>query len=189
MMRPTFFLLCFLTLACPSWAEVIVTENTQYYPVDGKNKKMILHNLQRQSPIVIQGKKFHGNTKAKTKYNFSWVQRGDSCALKKVTINLSITYKYPKLTTTPDKATRTWWNTHFARLKKHELVHGKIAIKGAYELDNELRSLKKLNCSTAKAKIKTIAKFIFDRTKMRQAKYDQLTEHGKKQERYTGQSF
>lgn len=188
-MRPTLLLLCLLTFACPAWAEVIITESIEYYKVDGVRKKEIIHNLKTKSPIIIQGKSYQGHTRAKTKYSFSWEQQGDTCTLKKVTVNLHIIYKLPELRKKPGKHTQAWWDKHMEKLIEHEMVHGKIARQGAQELDRELQSFKQLKCATAKQQIKTLANHIFDQIKMRQVKYDKLTDHGKKQELYTGQSF
>jgi predicted secreted Zn-dependent protease len=184
--RLVIFIACFLTFVPICRADVISSVKTEYYLVDGVTKREIAKNLKKQSPIKQNGRVFQGNTKATIKYNLKWMQRGNQCTIKKITIHLKIIYTYPKLSRRPDTKTLKWWKKHLKKLEKHELIHGKIALDGAKALDREFRRIKKYNCKTIKNKIKTLGKHNLREVKKKQTAYDALTEHGLKQERYMG---
>ena len=188
-MRLTLLIITFLSFALPCWADVVTTTKTEYYLVDGVKRNEIVKNLKRQSPIKQDGKTFQGHTRSKIRYDLSWVQRGTKCTIKKITIHLTITYKYPKLSRRPDTKILKWWKKHLKKLEKHELIHGKIALDGAKDLDRAFKHLKKYDCANIKNKVKALGKNNLQETKRKQVAYDSLTKHGVKQERYMGQSF
>jgi len=175
-----------LLIASPCRAEVITTTSTKYYSVDGINKNDILKNLNIQSPIKQNGNTFHAHTQSNIRYEFSWVRKINHCALKKATVYLHITYKYPQLTNKPDKKTLKWWKSYLKKLEEHELVHGAIAIEGAKALDKDLNDIKVLNCTNIKGQIKAVGDFNLRKIEKMQIEYDSLTEHGLKQANYKG---
>lgn len=187
--RLTLLIITFLSFALPCWADVVTTTNTEYYSVDGVSRNEIVKNLKKQSPIKQNGKTFYGHTQSKIRYDLSWVRRGKQCTIKKITIHLTITYKYPKLTQRPNTKTMKWWKKNLKGLEEHELIHGKIALDGAKALDRTFKDLKKYDCTNIKSKVKALGKYNLQELRKKQKAYDSLTKHGLKQDRYMGQSF
>ena len=174
-----------LFLVTPGLAEVVKTTSTEYYTVDGTTRAEIFKYIKEHSPLKKGGRTFHAFTESQVKYRFHWVRKGGECSVDKVTVNIHITYTYPKLARTPAASdTRQWWDEMTARLVEHELIHGKIALNGAIELDRELRRMKRLKCSGIEQQVKDKANDILGQTRWKQEEYDRITQHGVKQERY-----
>lgn len=184
--RFTLGLTCFLLFASSSWADVISTTKTEYYMIDGTTQNEIINNLTEQSPIKQNGTTFQGHTHSDVKYDLLWSQRGGQCTITKITVRLTITYKYPKLSKRPDTKTLKWWKKHLKKLEQHELIHGQIALDGAKKLDKEFKRVKKHECSTIKARMKALGTANLQEMKNNQIAYDSLTEHGAKQHLYLG---
>jgi Predicted secreted Zn-dependent protease len=177
-------LLATLLAAGPSRAEVVVSTATEHYPVTGRTPKEIAENLKRQSPIKENGRTFQAHTRSNIRYEFSWTRKNGRCAMKKATINITVTYKYPELVDTPDTRTKQWWEAYLKRLEEHEQVHGAMAIDAARELDKTLNSLGELECSTVKDVVRALGEASLDAMRNRQRAYDAKTEHGLRQEEY-----
>jgi predicted secreted Zn-dependent protease len=179
-------ILAVLLAAAPSRAEVVVSTATEHYPVTGRTPKEIAENLKRHSPIKEGGRTFQAHTRSNIRYEFSWTRKNGRCTMKKATINITVTYKYPELVDTPDSRTKQWWEAYLKRLEEHELVHGAMAIDAARELDKTLNSLGELECSTVKDVVHALGEASLDAMRNRQRAYDAKTEHGLRQKEYKG---
>lgn len=176
-----------LLIALPVRAEVRKTTSVEYYRVLGRTAADIINSMKRLSPVKLKGKTFHAHTRSNIRYKVSWTKRGDRCSISKATVNIHITYKYPRLAQTPaDRKTRMWWQKFIGGLKEHELIHGRIALEGAHRVDKALNSLKSIRCDNIKNRIKAKADSILQEVRREQVEYDRVTEHGLKQERYRG---
>ena len=154
-MKQLLIVLTLILFATPSLAEVIVTEQVDYFAVTGNTKKQIMASIQKSSPR--SGKKTFdlAQTRSEFRYEYKGVQNGDRCTVNEVTIYLNLTYIYPRLAVTPkDKNTRRWWAKELASYEKHEETHGDISIGLANKLHREIQRMDDLNCATRNEEVK-----------------------------------
>ena len=173
-----------LLFATPAIAKVLLTEKVEYYSVSGTGKKEITSNLKKHSPHKKGKDYFPAYTQTDIKYEYSWGKKGNRCIVKKVTVRLTLTYVYPRLTSAQSSTVQKWWDDKIKRFVVHENIHGDISKRSAYELDRKLRGLKDLNCKSAKSVIGARAKYIIRQMKKEQKEYDRITQHGIKQHKY-----
>jgi predicted secreted Zn-dependent protease len=180
-------LACALLLAAaPAMADVVRSESTEYYVVDGTTPAAIVENLKRSSPLNEGSRTYQANTRTDIRTTYNIEQRGDSCRITNVIVYLRLTYMYPKLKHSVDFETRKWWRRFYRQLEKHEIIHGEISTKAAYKLNDTLENIPPGDCYNFKSTVKVKARRIMDRMKKDQAAYDALTQHGFKQQRNMG---
>ena len=174
-------------LAAPAMADVVRTVSTEYYLVEGTKPAIIYKNLRHQSPLNEGDSTYQANTRTDIRTTYKVEQRGDQCRITDVVVYLHLTYLYPKLAHSVDFETRKWWKKFSAQLEKHENIHGEISTKAAYKLSDALQGMAPGDCYNYKSAIKVKIKQIMDKMKQDQVDYDNLTEHGLKQQRNFGQ--
>lgn len=173
-----------LLLSAPVFAEVVLKEKVDYYPVNGTGKKEIIKNLKKDSPYK-KGKDYYpAFTQTDIRYKYSWAQKNGRCQVTQVKVFLTLTYVYPRLARAQSNSVQQWWEKKIARFVIHENIHGDISKRSAYELDRKLRGMKDINCSNAKSVISARAKYIVRQMKKEQAEYDRITNHGIEQHKY-----
>ena len=130
-----------VAMAVPVHAEVKVTESTKYYSVNGRT------GLDLGKAMLVGGGKTirlrHAIAATATKFNVSdpvMVVENGRCKIKKLTVNLGLTYYYPKWSgrSKASPAVRKSWDAFYQELVRHEKTHGKIARDYANKLENEL---------------------------------------------------
>lgn len=186
MKRLSAAILTLLVLAAPAAADVVRTESTEYYAVQGTTPAAIYAYLKLHSPLNEGSDSYHANTRTDIKYSYKWARRGNQCTMREVKVILHLTYLYPRLARSVDGETRKWWREYLGKLEEHERIHGEISIKAAHDLNDELETIRTENCTNFKAIVKSRANRIMGRMRRDQAAYDKLTEHGLKQERNRG---
>lgn len=179
-MRILYALVILLALAVPALAEVTVSTSESHYVVQGDTAGKILAFYKARK------EKFAATTQPRFKYTFHWVQRGNICSVTGVDVHLHIHYTYPRLANSLKKYNRMWWDKTLKAMVIHERIHGRIAQETAHELEQDLMRIKKVPCSGIKGTVKARANRILQEHSRRQREYDRITEHGVRQERYTG---
>lgn len=179
-------LLTILLTASSAFADVVITVSKDYYEVDGTDIPTIVTNLKQKSPLKGTGRTYTAETRTKIEYKYRIERKGNICRVQRMTIYLHLTYFYPKLKHSVDYKTRNWWKTMFGKLENHELIHGDISTRNVHEIDAALRGLQARDCNELKAKVKAISQQHVDKMRKQQVAYDKLTDHGLRQELYTG---
>lgn len=178
--------IAFALTSSPCFGEVVVTTKTKYYSVEGKHRSDITASLKANALHEEDGEIAPAFTTIDIKYQYGWRPIDDRCSIEDVTVKLNLTYTYPKLVSKPDNNTLLWWDAKIMNFEEHELIHGDIAKKYATMLDKELGKLKDLNCSTVKEVVKARVNYVMRKMKARQAEYDRVTDHGRKQDKFRG---
>lgn len=179
-------ILAILFVTTPAQADVVKVVRTEYYAVQGKSPREIYSYLKTHSPLNKGNKTYQAHTRTKIKTQYKMFKRGNVCTVKDVVVYLDLTYLYPKLVHSVDRKTRTWWKDFIAKLEEHELIHGQISIKAAHAIDDYLKSIKSGDCTYFRESVKGQTTLIMEKMKNDQIAYDNLTEHGLKQERNRG---
>jgi len=186
MRRLLFSIAALLLLACPALADVVRTVSTEYYIVDGTDPASIVADLKHNSPVNEGSTLYQANTRTEIRTRYKIEQRGGTCRIKNVVVDLHLTYLYPKLKHSVDFKTRKWWKKFSTQLEIHERIHGDISTKAAHRLSDTLERIPPGDCRGFKSAIKAKARRILQQMNKDQEDYDRLTQHGFKQERNMG---
>lgn len=130
------------TLAPPANADVVVKEETRFYPITGNNGRELSREMLRGGGQQINLR--HAIAATATRFDVGEADigvEGGRCVVKDVTVTLHITYLYPKWESRgrASKQLRAAWDRFYAELQRHERTHGRIAQEGAAELEKELK--------------------------------------------------
>lgn len=122
-------------------AKVIVTEQTKYYFVLGRNGKQIHSKLGRRGPWKIRRK--HAIAATVRSYdikNIQFEKRGTKCIMSNVDVHLSLTYYFPKWVNKNkgSKKLQKLWASFLEELVRHEQVHGRIFKDTIHQFEKEL---------------------------------------------------
>jgi predicted secreted Zn-dependent protease len=116
-----------LAMASPAAAAVKVVVKTKTYVVSGETGMDLVKAMGRTGPM--QG--FMTRSIAQTTYTVDWsfVTRttGRACRIVRADPTLHLTYTYPKTGELPPPLAKRW-RTFMAGTRRHERVHGAIAI-------------------------------------------------------------
>lgn len=151
-------------------AEVVVTEEVEYFNITGTSKRSIMRSLQKNSPSRNGNNFAAATTRTQMSYEVTTQKRAGRCDVIKAKVLLHLTYTYPRLAQTPDKRTARWWQNELKSYEEHELTHGDIAKQYADRLDRKLLGTTNLRCSEIKGEIDRT--FNYYKRKMQQAQDD-----------------
>lgn len=167
----------FTLLAAPCFAEVVVTEEIDYFKVTGKTKQEIYRSLHANSPIKKKKTFAAATTKSQLRYEIVSEKRNGRCGVTKTKILLHLTYTYPRLVQTPASGVRAWWQEQLRAYEKHELTHGDIAKRFAEKLESELSRMHDLNCGTMKTVVDDRFRYYNRKMNQAQAEFDRKEQH------------
>jgi predicted secreted Zn-dependent protease len=154
---------------------------THYYSVAGKTLQQISRNLYTQSPIVYQGKKYHGYTKWNVNWWFYWNDYGSHCQIKSVQTSVDVQYTLPKLSnysslTNPVKQK---WDRYYHALSKHEEGHKNFGVSAAQEIEKSIAKMgSRKTCQQLEQDANSIGKQIIQKYVIQEKNYDKTTNHG-----------
>ena len=155
-----------------------VTEHYHYYQVKAESTKTLLAAINNASPVRHKGEVRHGYTETHVKWNYRWKEANGICRIKHVSVDLTVTYTLPELTTT-SAATRRTWNQWFAKLLMHERGHKTVAFKVAEEIETALYELPAMaTCQQLSDLANSTAYALLDQAQPRHDQYDKDTNHG-----------
>ncbi|MBF0531316.1 MAG: DUF922 domain-containing Zn-dependent protease [Deltaproteobacteria bacterium] len=162
-------------------AETRITEQTQYYSIQGLTSNDLYTEMRQHGPDG-----FSANTSWKIRDHYKTRVDGSGCAIPPVTVSVNITYTMPEWVnkSQASPALQKRWDQYLNRLTVHENGHRDIAVKNAHLIDQKLFGLKASSCGALEDRSKRIADEIFDKTKNENAEYDRVTQHGRTQSAY-----
>lgn len=183
--------LAFTLLLFPThsaFAEVVITSNTEYYEVTGRKPKDILESMGQNFGAFTDQDKTVASAHPKFNVSYSWQPDNHGCRVKKVTVNIHTTFRYPRLIESDlSRGTKQWWDMIFLRLEQHELIHELIAIKYANKIQNKLQG-KYFGCKSLEKKVQMFLGRIVREMNGKQLGYDSQTNHGIAQQNFNGLS-
>lgn len=166
-----------LLVASPVAAAPKVTVEKTYYDIAGKSGAELLRSMDRKGPR--HG--FFGRAIAQTRYEIRWngevVRDGGVCRLSDPTVELDITYRYPRMPETARGALRGRWKTFLGAVIKHEEHHGRIAREMASETERMLkkqRPVKASSCSNIGRDLRGRFEVIRAKHEKRQQDFDRI---------------
>ena len=114
---------CFTSSPAVALADWQAVEKVQAYAIAGKSGAELYASIGERGPKVGVGRAI-----AQTNFKLTWSRKyepqGDACVLVSARPTLIITYMLPKPAEQLPVAIRKSWETFFAGVHSHELVHG-----------------------------------------------------------------
>lgn len=137
---------CSTLMVAVAEARVVVRERNTYYTVTGNTGQELSRSIIRRGP-KLGGRNNHAIATTTVKIGVRNIKagvKGRSCVLTSWTVNLDLTYRYPKWRNSKRASAkvRKAWDGFFKRIVVHEEQHGKIAKDQARDIDRALRRLK-----------------------------------------------
>ena len=126
-------------------ARVIVREKTKYYSVYGKDGRSLYASIRKRGARGAGARHAIATTRSKMDLrNVKSGVRGRNCVIKDADLVLDLTYSYPRWRNQRKASARTRaaWSRFFARVKRHEETHGRIAKKYAARILREMKRQK-----------------------------------------------
>lgn len=162
----------------PASAERIrVALDEIFYDVTGSTEAQLRADL--------RSKKQEGHN-ALTRWKIAWTYpfapaQGGRCATGPVTVDVTLTFVYPRWAPPPavPARLRAQWHTILAGLRVHEDGHKDIVMKAAEEVQRTLEALPAASsCAELKQAASTAGHAVLERTRRRHDEYDATTRHG-----------
>ena len=182
-MTARIIIICALCIVTSVWAGPRVKTEFNTYTVYLGDNRNIKTELNQASPILENGRIYHGRTDWKTKWDFRWKKEHELCRISSVTTSVKIVYILPKARSLPtDSKQKKRYQEYYSSLLAHEKGHGQFGIDMANEIERRLSKMKSSgNCEVFSANVNKKAYEILEKYKRLDAEYDVVTGHGKTQ--------
>ena len=169
------------SLAPSAHAEVVETLDEASYTAYPQRGQTLRQALNAATPIREGGEIFHGHTKWNIRWSFRWWREADGrCRITSNETRLDLIITMPELEGGSKAMQRRFADFHEA-LHVHELGHAEIAREAARAVDDTILDLPEMdNCTALEAAANRRAHAIVAASKHRQAQYDRVTEHGRR---------
>ena len=165
--------------------QTILPDSIVHYDISGTASAQIRAQLQKLSPMYVDGKQYAGKTTWSMRYRTLGARAVPSgCEVRQVEVSVSVFYTMPRWVNL-DKASAVLskqWREYYAALLTHEEGHAKIAHAAADTLRAALTRLPaNVPCATFREQQSQVNRLVLDQFRKQQAKYDEETQHGRTQ--------
>lgn len=177
-----FFGFIIFLVSLPTLSEPKIETKFSFYNIYPKTKVDIKRELHERTPIMLNGKKFRGDTQWYVNWRFKWKRKNGSCQIYSVNTDLSVQYTMPKIPNDfpVDSSIRDAFEKYYHALLKHEQGHKNSGLYAARDIEKELLSLGAFkNCQRLEKIANKKGKSIIEKYSKRDNEYDQRTAHGR----------
>jgi predicted secreted Zn-dependent protease len=177
-----FFGLIVFLISLTAISEPKMATEFRFYDIYPKTKGDIKQELYKRTPIILNGKRFRGDTKWHVNWKFKWKKKKGSCQIYTVNTDLTIQYTMPKISDDfpVDSGIRSSFDKYYKALLKHEQGHKNSGLYAARDIEKELLSLGEFNnCRRLEKIANNKGKNIIEKYNQRDKDYDQRTDHGR----------
>lgn len=172
--------------ASPEWTAnprygVDLRERTVEYEVTGRTLDEVTAALDEAAPR-IDGRRFRGATRWNARWSFRSRPAGLACVVEDVAVTLAVTTTVPRWDPTgdPEPGLAERWAAYRAALDRHEAGHRDLAVEAANEVERTLRGVR-APCGALAEEADARARWIVERYRVRNRRYDRETGHGRTQ--------
>lgn len=156
----------------------------EYYDISPKTKYDIKPEIQKNTPIINKGIKFHGSTSWQVEWSISWKKTDGICYLDSSETKLNVLFKMPRMSPnfSASDAVLGAFNRYYDALLKHENGHvnnGSKALKDINVLLSNFNSYS--NCHVLNEAVNNAITKVVRKYKRQDITYDIQTKHGKLQ--------
>lgn len=151
----------------------------KYFKVRGRTSLEIFRDFQKRSPIKGVGnhQATLGVASIKLTPNVEFVEKNGRCRVQKSRTTVDVIIHLPRWANyrSANKFAKQSWDTLFADIKKHELVHAKIAKDYGTRIQNKIESLSsRSSCRSLEAVVSRSSKRLLTKHDRAQRKFDRL---------------
>jgi len=178
--------LAVLTLAVlqqhPAGAAVVQEHMQRPYPVQLQPGQTLRQALQAATPIVVNGRRFHGYTRWNVRWNYRWWREASGrCAITEVTTRLSTEVQLPELHNASPQQQATF-DRYLRALAQHEQGHAQFGRDAAQAIDQGIARLPAAaDCVTLERNADALGRRLLQEHVEREKQYDRDTGHGASQ--------
>lgn len=169
-----------LLAALPAALAAVLEEHVQRpYPVHARPDESLRQALQAATPIVENGRRFHGYTRWTVRWTYRWWRESDGrCRITDVTVRLRSEVQLPELRTA-SPAQRAVFERYLRALSRHEDGHVQFGRDAAQAIDQGIAALPVApDCPTLERQANALGQRLLDDHVARERQYDQTTGHG-----------
>jgi len=179
-----FVALAFASACASASSDPAIRDNVEYRDIRGNSVAALVASLDRLAIADTEGHRFYGNTHWELRWNFRVESDGGDCSISSVDVDLDVRTTLPRWNPPPlahrDLVNR--WNRFSKALKTHEDGHRTIAIEAAREIANRIgKTAPTRDCDRMKQTIGNLADRIMRDYKLKERRYDESTDHGRRQ--------
>jgi predicted secreted Zn-dependent protease len=161
--------------AAPAGATAKVSVRTEHYRISGQTGLALLDQMDRRGPK--HG--FMSRAIAQTRYSMNssadWEWANGVCRARDVSVELAITYVYPRPTGAVPAQLKRRWSRFMQGVVAHEEMHGKIAKQMAVAASRTIQRLAvrdDRNCSRVQREMKRQVNAVVAQYEARQEQFD-----------------
>lgn len=182
--RTVRLLACTLLLALPALsarAEPTVKVDTHYYDIRGASAAELRQQMSRLGPPDRDGRRYDAYTKWYVAWRFTYHEDGKSCRIERVTTSADVTYTLPrwKVPRAAAPELTAHWDRYLAALQTHEDGHRDFGVRGAHEVEQQIRALPAHgSCRELEAAANAAGHRVLDKYRAQELAYDRDTRHG-----------
>ena len=166
----------------PLGAQNSVHISYQFYTIAPQKIQDLPIELDHRSPIVYQGRKYHGYTQWWVSWQFYWYENPASCQITQVKTTLKVVYNLPKLleksaTNAPLKKA---FDRYYQALFNHEQNHKNHGLEAALAIQAQLENLRSFpTCRDLNHQANALVQSLIRAYRQKDLDYDRRTEHGR----------
>ena len=158
----------------------VVQEHAQRpYPVQVQPGQTLRQALQSATPIVVDGRRFHGYTRWNVRWDYRWWREASGrCAITEVNTRLTSEVQLPELRgATPQQ--QATFDRYLRALSQHEQGHVQVGREAAQAIDQGIASLPAAaDCATLERNADALGRRLLQEHVEREKQYDRDTGHG-----------
>lgn len=163
-------------IAGTAQAKPVVTTETNYYLVDGKNARAIRQDMNNK-----RTGKYDAHTAWWVKWHFYWNTEAGVCKFTQVNTSVDAKFTLPKLmpNSVADDDAKRRWDSYYKALIAHENGHRDFGIKAATDIESALLAMDgRDNCKRLEKDANSLAHSIVDNYAAEEKQYDIDNNHG-----------
>lgn len=168
-----------LLLQQPACAAVVQDHVQRPYPVHLQPGQSLRQALQAATPIVVDGRRFHGYTRWNVRWNYRWWREASGrCRITEVTTRLSTEVQLPELRGAAP-AHQAAFERYLRALSAHEQGHVQLGRDAAQAIDQGIARLPPTaDCPTLERQADALGRRLLQEHVERERQYDRDTGHG-----------
>ena len=159
----------------------VVQEHVQRpYPVQLQPGQTLRQALQAATPIVVDGRRFHGYTRWNVRWNYRWWREASGrCRITEVTTRLSTEVQLPELHGAALPQQQAAFERYLRALSAHEQGHVQLGRDAAQAIDQGIARLPAAaDCATLERDADALGRRLLQEHVEREKQYDRNTGHG-----------
>lgn len=154
------------------------------YDVHGSTVNEIASDLNRNSPLILQGRRMQGVTEWKIQTSYRWRIDENRCVLDQfdATLKVEMTLPHWVQPKRPSPQLVQQWERYIAALRTHENGHFEIGEDAQQEMSTRAKSLgPAADCQILAQQINDLIAAVVDAHHRLEVEYDDKTNHGETQ--------